>query len=358
MIPVAYDSEIFLLQEYGGVSRYFSSLIEEFLVNPIHGIQPVLSFAKSNNLYLQELKKKSLIDVDSLKFPYMPPTSPWKTLLTWGPIHHGWLALSANAKVKSADAKTLHCTYYRPSYIEQARSEQKVVTVHDFIPERLDWKGVKNPHIGKRRLCRSASLIFCVSQTTAQDLQEFFGISDSRVKVIGHGVSHFGEVHKRSVRSGRAKVLYVGHRGGYKNFKVLSQAAEILDDEGVEIEICTVGPVWTEEESRYFVSRFRNITWKQESNVSDQRLTELYSENDLLCFTSKMEGFGLPILEALAMGTRVLASDIPVFHEVGGEMINYFNPDSRESLSEKIRELLVREPTENEIKLRIEYARE
>jgi glycosyltransferase involved in cell wall biosynthesis len=57
--------------------------------------------------------------------------------------------------------------------------------------------------------------------------------------------------------------------------------------------------------------------------VSDERLVELYNAADVLLFPSWAEGFGLPVLEAMACGTPVVASDIPVLREVGGEVISY-----------------------------------
>ena len=68
------------------------------------------------------------------------------------------------------------------------------------------------------------------------------------------------------------------------------------------------------------------------SNISNEILNELYNSCDVLVMPSLEEGFGLPIIEALATGLPVVASDIEVFHEIGGEALEYVNPMSVESL--------------------------
>ena len=357
MIKVGFDSEIFQLQKVGGVSRYFSSLIHELLRSPEYGIQPVLTFGRSDNFYLREMANNSVIDVKGRRFPYVPPVSPWKTLLTLGPIHDSWLTLASEPRFRKREIDFLHATYYRPTKLELGRGKKVAVTMHDFIPERLGWSGVRNPHIGKRSLASKASLIFCVSQTTAEDLKEFFGIDDVRVKVIGHGVRYFANANESKKVRKKPQILYVGHRSGYKNFQLLAKAALILDQQGYSFEICTVGPAWSDEEKRRYLGRHKHVTWTHELEVSDERLIELYADSNFLCFTSTMEGFGLPILEALAMGTKVLASDIPVFREVGGVNIEYFDPRAEEDLAEKIKQNLFTVDDSKIVESRIDYAR-
>ncbi len=82
----------------------------------------------------------------------------------------------------------------------------------------------------------------------------------------------------------------------------------------------------------------RAITWKR--NATDEELSELYSNSTALIMASKQEGFGLPIIEALAHGTPILASDIDVFHEVGTPYALWFSPKEPKSLESLLESIL------------------
>ena len=71
--------------------------------------------------------------------------------------------------------------------------------------------------------------------------------------------------------------------------------------------------------------------------VSDIELNKLYSEALAFIFPSKYEGFGLPLLEAMRANCPVLASNIPIVNEICGESVLYFDPESINDISEKIR---------------------
>ncbi|MEP6609773.1 MAG: glycosyltransferase, partial [Burkholderiaceae bacterium] len=69
-----------------------------------------------------------------------------------------------------------------------------------------------------------------------------------------------------------------------------------------------------------------------EDHTEDIELDFAYRHASALIFASRAEGFGLPLVEAMHYGLPVLASDIPIFHEIGGEYPIYFDPDRSESL--------------------------
>lgn len=271
-------------------------------------------------------------------FPYFPPNNAKRALLTYGPIKTINSSISANVKCGSARGNIFHATYYRPNILESLGHKNLAVTVHDFIPEKLGWRGIKNPHIGKKQLAARADIVFCVSQTTANYLHEIYDVKPSKVHIIPHGVSDISNSEEKVNSSNRPNILYVGGRWGYKNFKQLADTMEILWEKGLDIQLNTIGNKFSVEEvEEYFKPKFRSY-WKNYENVSDTELLEFYSRATLLVITSKDEGFGLPILEAYSQGTHVLASDIPIFREVCGPLGKFFELGNTESLVEAIKQ--------------------
>ena len=339
-MKVYYDSEVFLLQKTGGVSRYFSKIIRAYLSNPDIGIEPNFTFSKTNNQYLLNMNASSLTQFSPTSFSYFSPNNAKKVLLTYGPIKTINSSISANVKCGSARGNIFHATYYRPNFLESLGHKNLAITVHDFIPEKMGWHGIKNPHIGKKQLVARSDIVFCVSQTTANYLHEIYDIEPSKVHIVPHGVSDISDSETKLNSVQRPNVLYVGGRWGYKNFKQLADAMEILWEKGVDIQLNTIGHKFSIEEiEEYFKPKFRS-NWKNYENVSDIELSEFYSRATLLVITSKDEGFGLPILEAYSQGTHVLASDIPIFREVCGPLGRYFTLGNTESLVEAIKQEL------------------
>jgi len=339
-MKVYYDSEVFLLQKTGGVSRYFSKIICAYVSNPEIGIDPNFTFSKTNNQYLLQMNTHSLTKFSPTSFPYFPPNNAKKVLLTYGLIKTINSSISANVKIGSARGSIFHATYYRPNFLESFGYKYLATTVHDFIPEKMSWRGIKNPHIRKKQLVARADIVFCVSQTTANYLQEIYDVEPSKVHIVPHGVSDISDSETKLNSVQRPNILYVGGRWGYKNFKQLAGAMEILWEKGVDIQLNTIGHKFSSEEvEEYFKPKFRRY-WKNYENVSDIELLEFYSRATMLIMTSKDEGFGLPILEAYSQGTHVLASDIPIFREVCGPLGKFFELGNTESLVEAIKQAL------------------
>ena len=130
--------------------------------------------------------------------------------------------------------------------------------------------------------------------------------------------------------------LYVGNVYPHKNIEVLLDAFHRLQTRGnVPVQLVFVGP------EDYFYKKLKLIiislemqdTVKVLHRLRDEELQEAYARAIALVFPSRMEGFGLPALEALASGCRVIASDIPVFHEILQNHATYANTTSAESLA-------------------------
>jgi alpha-1,2-rhamnosyltransferase len=139
--------------------------------------------------------------------------------------------------------------------------------------------------------------------------------------------------------SGRAVYLMVSTIEPRKNHAYLLDAFEHLWGSGSDVVLCFIGRIgWKNE---LLIERIRKHPQLKRclfmfNDLSDVELEYCYSHAKTLVFPSFVEGFGLPLVEAMQRGLPAMASDIPVFHEIGGEFISYFDLDQPESLSRQI----------------------
>jgi glycosyltransferase involved in cell wall biosynthesis len=331
---VLFDREIFLIQKYGGISNYFSKLVFEFSIEPRLGVNPQLSFSRTSNFHLKStFNQLSKTEIPPQRY-FFQPRNWLTTSLNYG-FPRALNSFYAGGFPAESSAELLHATYYRPQYLERRLSKKLAITIHDFIPEKLGWTGLRNPHIGKSKLIKKADLIICVSEQTKNELEDLFDTRRKNVVVIPHG-SHPIDNPLLAQKSNQFSILYVGHRAGYKNFEVLLKSLSFARKDRSDYKLIIAGPKLTQAERTALSSTIGIDRCVEVVHPSDEVLRELYKSAWLHVVTSKMEGFGMTILESLSVGTRVLASDIPVFREVGGHEINYFNPENPEELFEKI----------------------
>jgi len=333
-LRVAFDREIFLLQEFGGVSNAFAKIIYEFGSDMSLGVKPEFTFSISNNYHLMQIAAARQNLRYSKRF-FFQPKSGLETLLTLGPVRQ-LNSLWAGGAVPERKSDIFHATYYRPTVPERLKGRKLVITVHDFIPEKLGWAGVRNPHIGKRKLCLKSDLIVCVSNETANELQEMYKVGSDRISIVPHGCNPVSSLSPRKDYPDTFQILYVGQRSGYKNFAVLVDALHLLISQKIEFKLVIAGPSLSDPEIKNLNAKIGSDNWVFELTPTDDRLIDLYDQSTIHCVTSELEGFGMTILESMARGTPVVATDIPVFHEVGGSSMQYFSKGNAESLAVEI----------------------
>jgi alpha-1,2-rhamnosyltransferase len=124
-----------------------------------------------------------------------------------------------------------------------------------------------------------------------------------------------------------------------KNHKTVLNAFEQLWQQGREVNLAFVGkPGWKVEKLLTRIRRHpengkRLFHWQ---NLSDAELQYCYENARMLIFPSYAEGFGLPIIESLGHGLPVMASDIPIHREVGGERVAYFPVEDEQALAQMV----------------------
>lgn len=207
-----------------------------------------------------------------------------------------------------------------------------VVTVHDLSFEREPGLfSVRDRLVFRRvvpRAVRRAARVLTVSERTKQDLVQLYGIAPERVVVTPNGVDPaFHPAPSGSVPQG-SYVLAVGAIQARKNQLAALEAASAAG-----LPLVVVGP----EKNPALARELRRRGARLEGHVEIERLAELYRGAACLVQASRFEGFGLPVVEAMASGIPVVAVREPALEEVAGDAALFVDDGG---LAEGIREAL------------------
>ncbi|NHC45897.1 glycosyltransferase family 4 protein [Motilibacter aurantiacus] len=218
---------------------------------------------------------------------------------------------------------------------------RQVVTIHDaavftfpeaYSPVFRRWYQVMLPVLG-----RQARAVMTVSEFSRSQLLEHCRVPAAKVTVTSGGSQHVlgtepdNEVLERHGLTGRPFVLAVSSQNPTKNFPRLAQALSQLDGSGFDIVIAggTNSRIFNESTSL-------PDAVKQLGYVTDPELVALYRAAGCFVFPSLYEGFGLPLVEAMALGCPVVASDAGPMREIAGDAAVFVDPQSVESISAAI----------------------
>jgi alpha-1,2-rhamnosyltransferase len=149
------------------------------------------------------------------------------------------------------------------------------------------------------------------------------------------------DVVRRPFQNRKPPYLMVGTILPHKNHVFVLDAFEYLWAQGVDVTLCIVGK--NNEKSSEIIQRIKNHTeWNKRlfmlNDANDLELAYCYDHSKALIFPSFYEGFGLPLVEAMQHGLPVMASDIPIFRELGGEFVAFFELSNPANLRDLIRE--------------------
>lgn len=307
-----------------GVGRYIRSLMY------------ALSEADHTNRYFIYLNKS---DYDTYKIP----NSNWKKRrvdIAWHSIteqiYFPRIISHDHPDVMHFPYFSLPCLYQRPF----------VITIHDLIVDHFETGQASTLPIWKYKLkrlgyqwilktalkrCRS---IITISNTTKQEIMNHYHIPESKITVtydaLDKSFQYAFDHRKNTVKNGLPAnyLLYVGNAYPHKNLEAFLDALKLINKQ-MEMHAVLAG------DDHFFYPRLmeyakkigidsRIIFW---GDANDSTLIILYSNARLLILPSLMEGYGLPVVEAVYCGLMPVVSDIPVFHELWGDKINYFNPN-------------------------------
>jgi glycosyltransferase involved in cell wall biosynthesis len=177
-----------------------------------------------------------------------------------------------------------------------------------------------------------------VSHTVKKEIALRFKINSKRILVIYNGLSKVfleqePQIHK--VEDPKKYLLSVSSLNPRKNLNNLIRAFLQLEDKSLKLLI--IGKI-----NRNFNQEKLTTSDRIEflHDISDEELRMYYANAQLFVYPSLYEGFGIPIIESLSQGVPVCVSDIPVFREICGDKVSYFDPYDIKDMSEKIQDSL------------------
>ena len=253
------------------------------------------------------------------------PSIPWVELAIGSPwLYETWLRCNwPKAESATGPVDVVHATTLIPC----PTNHPLIVTLHDLAflhsPDQFTRHGVR---IFKRSLeltKRNADLVLCCSQATMDDCV-VAGISADRLRHVPLGVdleqaTVLDLARVRSVYQLPEKyLLFVGTVEPRKNLRGLAQAVEMLDD---PIPLVVVG---AEGWGDVAVDIAGDVTFL--GFVPNEDLWALYAGAEVFCYPSSLEGYGLPVLEAMAQGTAVVTSMDTATEEAAGGAAVLVNP--------------------------------
>ena len=280
----------------------------------------------------------------------------------WTPPHHRLERWTLSLELLRYGLDVFHSPDFIPP---QRGAKYHVITVHDLTflhyPEHKDTEARRYYNQQINRAVKHADHILAVSASTKRDLVDMLDVPTEKITVQPHGVNinqyisptrgPFGGQMFENWLYDQAfpqkYILHVGTLEPRKNIPALLHAYTALRDRRPDSPaLLLVGrPGWLFDETMSEIRRLQGqgVPIVVREHVNDGELTLLYTGAEMLVMPSFYEGFGLPVLEAMACGTVVIASDVAALPEVVGDAGLLIDPQDPETLLDAMERALTDE---------------
>lgn len=327
-LRILWDGDIQASKPCGGISRYCEGILSEL------------------GQY-QDLKLLALCPKAAPAFRVQAPNL--RQISRWD------LPVIDRFRLQRFQPEIFHSAHYQSSPLEVPVTIQ---TVLDFVDRRFPvfYSNRDGFAAHQLRCLQDAQGVVAISESTRQDTLEFTGIPEDKIVVAYPGTSAVfrqplcttEQIHdaRKKLTGGAPYIIWVGPRNGYKNFRTFfsgfARVARKLD-----LHLFLAGgefPRLGEEELRIAMQERICDRVHARRHVSDEDLRLYYAGAAALAQSSLWEGFGIPLVEAVSCGTRLLVSDIPVFREVAGGDAGYADPYDSSSWEDALLKLMEETP--------------
>lgn len=336
-MKIAYDSQIFCSQTYGGISRYFCEIASRIAQAP--GVEVAITAPMHINTYLKHLPKGIVSGFRASKTDhYKSPYPLWVT--------RGIGSLAGDWMLRTMRPDVVHETYFSPYRLGGLRA-RRVLTIYDMIHEKFASSFPRSDKTARYKALAAdrADHVIYISESTRRDATEILGVPPEKTSVIhlGFDLMRTAEAFAETDRLPASEpfLLYVGDRHGYKNFSRLLEAYAVSPFLKTEFHlICFGGGAFRPGEVDMLKKLNLHGGKVRQIGGNDQLLAKLYEGASAFVYPSLYEGFGIPPLEAMAHDCPVVCSNTSSIPEVVGDAGEYFDPVDIESMRAAI-ELVV-----------------
>ncbi|WP_285242951.1 glycosyltransferase family 1 protein [Pseudarthrobacter sp. fls2-241-R2A-127] len=221
-----------------------------------------------------------------------------------------------------------------------------ILTLHDLIyyehpappgflpaPVRLLWRLYHKAFWPQRLLLNRADTVATISRTT-EALMAKYRLTRRPVRIIANAPQP-AQVHREPGDGADKTIIYMGSFMPYKNVETMVSGMSGLP--GYTLHLLSRISPQRRAELEALVPPGASVVFH--NGVTDEQYDGLLRRATALVSLSRAEGYGLPLVEAMAVGTPVIASDIPIFREVGADAALYVDPGSPEQFARAVTQL-------------------
>ena len=322
-MKIAFDCRYVRTDHHDGISRFSARLVEQ--------LAP-LAAQRGDELIMLISDEKQLGMLPELSYELISsPTSPREPF------------------VASQINKLSPDIVFSPMQTIGARGRRYklVLTVHDLIyyshptpprqfswPIRLMWRLYHTAWWPQKMLLAHSDAVVAVSETTKKLIQDN-KLTTKPVYVVHNAADQPTQELVVTEASKRSRsIVYMGSFMPYKNVETLVNAVALLPDFTLHLTSRI-----SDQDRQRLSALAPEATIHFHNGTSDEDYFDLLTHATALVSASKDEGFGIPLVEAMSLGTPIVVSDIPIFHEIGGEAALFAPVDEPDAFAEAITSL-------------------
>jgi len=319
-MKILFDHQIYSNQNYGGISRYFYELTKRLTAYDQEYIHSIYfsenEFTRNNSIFNAR--------------PFLPVNFKGRETIK------KYINQKYSEKIiNKGNYDIFHPTYYDTYYLNRGSlSKPFVFTFHDLIHEKFSHKypdiltDLKEVVTSRKKLLSQSSAVIAVSQNTKNDILHYYDVDESKIHVIHLANSLTLDGIEKDSSKGDY-ILFVGHRGIYKNFRMYVTAIQPLLDREKSLRLICAGGGSFNPDEQDFLKKLGITSQVIQTPIDDSILTRLYRDSLFFVFPTLYEGFGIPTLEAFNSDCPVILSNVSSLPEVGGDAALYIDPNDQ-----------------------------